>query len=162
MITLGKLSGVELMSSTAYSIPPLVTMVNGNETASFNLVINLDYLLTNPSKKFALGVGISSTQRKSNPLLNTAIIVVETAMMVPTANFTTSAAPTNVKMITFSNSSLFAASYKWDFGDASAVSTDKSPIHTYAASGTYSVTLKATGVAGSINKSIKTVVITVP
>jgi PKD repeat protein len=34
--------------------------------------------------------------------------------------------------------------YKWDFGDKSATSADKSPKHTYSANGTYTVCLTAT------------------
>lgn len=39
-------------------------------------------------------------------------------------------------------------SWSWDFGDGT-VSTEQNPTHTYAASGTYSVTLIATNVIGS-------------
>nr|WP_262895660.1 PKD domain-containing protein [Marivirga atlantica] len=46
--------------------------------------------------------------------------------------------------VTFTNTSLNAESYTWDFGDGST-STEESPVHTYAEEGTYSVTLTATG-----------------
>jgi PKD repeat protein len=48
------------------------------------------------------------------------------------------------------------ASWKWTFGDGSSVnSTLQNPVHTYAAPGTYNVTLKATNAVGS-NTTIKT------
>jgi PKD repeat protein len=44
--------------------------------------------------------------------------------------------------VSFDNTSLYADSYVWDFGDG-ATSTEISPAHTYAADGTYTVTLTA-------------------
>jgi len=48
----------------------------------------------------------------------------------------------------FQNNSQFATSYTWDFGDG-GTSSDVSPAHTYAAAGTYTVTLTATGDCGT-------------
>jgi len=48
----------------------------------------------------------------------------------------------------FANSSKFANSYKWDFGDGSAISTEENPEHTYTAVGTYTVKLTATNEKG--------------
>ena len=45
--------------------------------------------------------------------------------------------------VTFTNNSTNSTSYMWDFGDGST-STDKDPVHTYAAEGDYTVTLTAT------------------
>jgi len=45
--------------------------------------------------------------------------------------------------VTFSNTSLSAKTYQWDFGDGSAVETSMSPSHTYAQPGTYTVQLIA-------------------
>lgn len=49
--------------------------------------------------------------------------------------------------VTFTNNSTNAGSYSWDFGDAS-ISSLQNPVHTYAASGNYNVTLIATTAAG--------------
>ncbi|MCB0397095.1 MAG: PKD domain-containing protein [Flavobacteriales bacterium] len=40
-------------------------------------------------------------------------------------------------------------SWEWNFGDGSAVSTQQNPSHTYAAPGTYNVSLKATNANGN-------------
>lgn len=48
----------------------------------------------------------------------------------------------------FANSSKFANSYKWDFGDGSAISTEENPEHTYTVVGTYTVKLTATNEKG--------------
>ncbi len=42
--------------------------------------------------------------------------------------------------------------YVWDFGDGES-STEQNPVHTYAQSGTYSVTLTVTGKGGTANTS---------
>ena len=51
-------------------------------------------------------------------------------------------------MVTFTNASLNADTYSWDFGD-SVLSTQNSPSHTYAADGTYDITLTARNSGGS-------------
>jgi PKD repeat protein len=58
--------------------------------------------------------------------------------------------------VTFTNSSSTGSgSYtsSWDFGDGSALSTDKSPNHTYAAAGSYKVCLTIKDSASSCNSS---------
>jgi len=45
--------------------------------------------------------------------------------------------------VTFTNTSLAAKTYQWNFGDGSAVDTSMSPSHTYASPGTYTVQLIA-------------------
>ncbi|MDD4969306.1 MAG: PKD domain-containing protein [Paludibacter sp.] len=48
----------------------------------------------------------------------------------------------------FVNTTKFANSYLWNFGDGSATSTLEQPTHTYTAVGTYNVTLKGTNEKG--------------
>ena len=45
--------------------------------------------------------------------------------------------------VTFTNTSKYADTYEWDFGDSTAVSTQVNPIHTYAEPGAYKVKLIA-------------------
>jgi len=71
------------------------------------------------------------------------------------ANFTFSKSALNVS---FSNTSSNGNKYIWNFGDAQ-ISTSKNPTHTYAASGTYNVSLKSMdttmgGCVDSITRSI--------
>ena len=42
-----------------------------------------------------------------------------------------------------------ALTYQWDFGDGTLNSTDQNPVHTYAAGGTYNVTLTVSNSAGT-------------
>jgi PKD repeat protein len=48
----------------------------------------------------------------------------------------------------FTNTTIGATSYSWDFGDKTT-STDKDPVHVYATSGSYTVTLTATNEGGT-------------
>ena len=49
----------------------------------------------------------------------------------------------NTDTVSFSNESIAASTYEWDFGDDSEVSTDESPSYTYTAAGDYTVTMTA-------------------
>ncbi|HRI62257.1 MAG TPA: PKD domain-containing protein, partial [Saprospiraceae bacterium] len=63
----------------------------------------------------------------------------------PVASFNNSA---NDLTVAFTNKSLDAVTYAWDFGDGNT-STEEHPIHTYTAAGIYTVKLIATNTAGS-------------
>ena len=61
----------------------------------------------------------------------------------PIASFTVSSTSVNVdEIVSFSNTSIDAYRYEWDFGDGSTA-TYSSPKHTYTIAGTYTVTLTA-------------------
>ena len=65
----------------------------------------------------------------------------------PLAFFTFAADVDNAQLILFTNETDGGDTYSWDFGDASAASTEVSPSHEYAA-GTYTVKLTATNAGG--------------
>lgn len=64
------------------------------------------------------------------------------------ASFQYEVSATNFAEVTFTNFSQNASSYEWDFGDGNT-STEKDPVHTYAAEGTYTVELTASNADGS-------------
>lgn len=67
----------------------------------------------------------------------------------PTVSFTaTNAVGFPALKTVFINSTRFANSYKWDFGDGSDISTLENPEHTYTTVGTYTVKLTATNEKG--------------
>lgn len=76
----------------------------------------------------------------------------------PTAGFSSSS---NNATVSFTNTSVNATSYLWNFGDASPISFQQNPNHTYAADGTYTVTLTATNGCGS-NITTHTVTVVTP
>jgi len=72
------------------------------------------------------------------------------ALPLPAADFGYVA---DLLVVTFTNASMYADSYMWDFGDGNT-STDVDPVHTYAAAGSYTVTLEATGDCGTDTYSV--------
>ncbi|MGV8096800.1 MAG: PKD domain-containing protein [Mangrovibacterium sp.] len=161
LIEAGKLpADIKILESDKYFLPASSDMPDGEELAKFTLGVKLDYLLDNYSEGtvFAMGVSISSTARKTNPLYATTIIVINTKMMKPTASFTTKVEGLKV---TFTNTSIMSLGYNWNFGDGSAASTEKSPIYTFSKAGTYTVSLSALGITGEQNKSVASAVISV-
>jgi len=67
----------------------------------------------------------------------------------PTVSFTaTNAVGFPALKTVFANTTKFANSYQWDFGDGSAISTLENPEHTYTVVGTYTVKLTATNEKG--------------
>lgn len=156
------LANTVALPADKFSLPPSVTIAAGENTALFDLRIDLAYLLANPAKKLAVGVSIASSQTNVNPLLKTTIISIDPAIFKPTPEFTSRADAATPRKIVFTNTSLNALSYSWSFGDGSAASAEKSPTYTYANAGTYTVTLTATGITGSADAVQKTATLVVP
>ncbi len=78
------------------------------------------------------------------------------------AAFTSSVAPgTRDATFTFAGSGATPSAYAWTFGDG-ATSTIQNPTHTYAANGTYSVTLAVTGPNGWVHRASADVVAVLP
>lgn len=156
------LANTVALPADQFSLPASVTIPAGATIAPFDLTLNLDYLRANPGKKLAVAVSIASPQTAINPLLRTTVISFDPAILKPTTDFTSKADATTPRKVAFTNTSLNALTYSWDFGDGSATSSDKSPTYTYSKAGTYSVTLTATGITGSVDAVKKTATVTVP
>ncbi len=150
-----------VLPADKYALPASVDVESGSEIATFNLEIDLNYLRSFPDAIFALGVQIGATDVAVNPLLKTKAIVIYTKLLKPVANFTNKADATNAKMMVFTNTSTYGMSYSWNFGNGAASSTEKSPSYTYPAAGTYNVTLTTIGVTGDLDKTTKTLAVTV-
>lgn len=158
MLAAGKLpAGTELLPSGRYDLPSLLNIADGQGHAPFNFSVDLDFLLANLTKKFAIGVSIG-TNSKTVGRNNTAVLLIDPSFLVPTANFTTTVSG---RTVTFSNTSTNGVTYSWNYGDGSAPSTATAASYTYGAAGTYTVTLTATGALGSANPSVKTATVTV-
>jgi len=106
------------------------------------------------------------TTRLNFALLTGAILLIfasckkDPEIVQPVADFT-HVVNGPAKTVTFTNTSTGAEVYSWNFGDGTAVSTEKSPVHIYATGGVYSVVLTAAGESGS-TASVKTVSVDIP
>ena len=98
---------------------------------------------------------VASNSSGGTTVTQSSFIVVDD---VPNAAFTSNS---NVLTSTFNNMSTNATSYSWDFGDGN-VSADANPTYTYAAGGTYSVTLTATNACGSVTTTEEVTVVAAP
>jgi PKD repeat protein len=115
----------------------------------------------NTTKFTPAGAGLSTVSAMVDG--QTVSVPVTVVLRPPVANFTAAprsgTAPLTVRFTDMSKNT--PSSWKWTFGDgSSANSTQKNPVHTYAAAGTYNVALNATNADGS-NSTIKTGYITV-
>lgn len=89
---------------------------------------------------------VSLTATDNNGL--TDVSTMEVPVGFPIASFSFEALKTKV---TFTNGSVNASSYLWDFGDGTT-STEANPVHIFSGEGTYTVTLKA--IDGSDENSV--------
>ncbi len=67
-------------------------------------------------------------------------------LLVPIASFTVSS--TDEGIATFTNTSKYAETFEWDFGDNAGKSTEKNPTYQFKKTDKYVVTLNATGAGG--------------
>jgi formylglycine-generating enzyme required for sulfatase activity len=105
-------------------------------------------------------VTFKATDNGTPPLADSIAIVITVSLGPPKADFSPSVTSGEIPLaVTFTNNSLNATSYAWDFGDGNS-STVASPVYTYMAPGNYIVKLLATGTA--IDSMKKVIVVTRP
>ncbi len=81
------------------------------------------------------------------------VMALSSCVKSPLSDFMVTQSPAIVgEQVYFENFSSHAISYEWNFGDG-ITSNDISPYHAYTSSGTYTVTLTATGKNGEVSSS---------
>jgi PKD repeat protein len=128
-------------TSTPIALTPLVTGTAGG-TWSGTGVTGTTFDPTGLSGSIAVTYTVADTATGCGDS-QTNNIMVDNA--VPVASFTSSIISLTAN---FNNTSTNGTSYLWDFGDT-GTSTLVNPIHTYAAVGTYTVTLTVTNACGT-------------
>lgn len=156
-------TGTQLLPASAYTVPPSVTVASGGSNASFNMAVDLNFLKANLTQKYAVAVGISSGGGKNvdNRYATTVIYLDAAAALTPAASFTTYI-DNATKTVSFLNTSANAVSYSWNYGDGTPAEATVNPLHKYAAAGTYTVTLTATGIPGGAAAAVRTASVIVP
>jgi len=148
----------ELLPADKYTLVPTVTIADGESYKNFNVAVDLNFLLANLTKKYAIGIAVSSSE-KAKGLYATTILYIDPAFLVPVANFTSSV---SAKIASFSNTSTNSNNWSWDYGDGTPMSTDKASPHTYVNAGSYTVKLVTKGALGDFNKSTFSAVVVIP
>jgi PKD repeat protein len=108
----------------------------------------------NPSHTYAAAGTYRATLTVTNDLgsdSTSQVFTVPPAGSMPTAAFTFQASGLQVAFMDASTGS--PTSWQWDFGDGSAGSTERNPVHGYAESGTYTVELTVANASGTSSVS---------
>jgi Domain of unknown function (DUF1735)/PKD domain len=149
----------ELLPADKYSLSATsVNIADGEGYKGFTLALDLNFLLANLTKKYAIAVTVSSNQKAAGSF-STTVVYIDPAFLVPVANFTRTIA---TRTVSFSNTSLNSNAWSWNYGDGSPASTEKALSYTYAASGTYTITLTAKGALGNLNPSTFSSIVIIP
>ncbi|MBC7867674.1 MAG: DUF1735 domain-containing protein, partial [Gloeobacteraceae cyanobacterium ES-bin-316] len=123
----------ELLPADKYSLSATsVNIADGEGYKGFTLALDLNFLLANLTKKYAIAVTVASNQKAAGSF-STTVVYIDPAFLVPVANFTRTIA---TRTVSFSNTSLNSNAWSWNYGDGSAASTEKALPYTYAAAGT--------------------------
>jgi uncharacterized membrane protein len=158
----------ELLPATAYMLPPSVDITNGSVNATFNVSVDLAFLTNSfnatPKKRYAIAITISNSAKSAvvKTALATSVILIDTRQVIPPMPSFSSYVAKDSRTAVFTNTTSNGVSYSWNYGDGSALETTLSPSHLYAAAGTYTVTLTATGIAGSGASVVKTGTVVIP
>lgn len=126
--------------------------IEGTAGTDYQYVDSTSSTSQNPHVKFLVAgiydvTLIATNAGGSDDEVKTDYITVTAASGEPVAAFT--ATPTMLTVQFTDTSSGTITSWIWDFGDGSGTSADQNPSHTYATSGTYTVTLTVNGQGGS-------------
>lgn len=116
---------------------------------------------TNFSSAGTYTVTLTTTGANGTATATQSYVVKPSSTTAPVANFTASPASGTAPLpVTFTDTSTGSvASWSWSFGDG-ATSTAKSPAHTYATVGSYTVKLTVTGTGGTTSVKSSTVTVT--
>ena len=159
LIASGSLEETILLPADKYVAEQTLGLGTGERTASFSVKVDFSFLYENAGQKYAFALQIEGPSVSSD--LGTIIVVIDTQMLIPTIEFSTSVDAVNYKLIYFVNSSKNIASCTWDFGDGTT-STEAAPSHAYEVDGTYQATLTVAGLYGDELTTSAEVVVSPP
>lgn len=136
-----------IIPENKYSFPQQVTIPDGADNAIFNMMIDLDYLATQPDAKLGVAFEIQSNAINVNQKLNLMVLELNTNFIVPTAEFSIAVDEENDKKLIFTNRSSYARECVWDFGDGNVRTTMQDTVqHCYADYKEYKVSMTVKGI----------------
>jgi gliding motility-associated-like protein len=147
--------GADNINPTLITPPPFTTIPwAAGYSASYpidssppiEINVSTGYISGTPTQMGMYIIGVQVDEYRDGVLINS--IVRDFRFMVVDCNIITASSPLsdwicNGLTVNFTNSSVNAATYLWDFGNGSATSTDFEPNYTYPSIGDYTVTLIA-------------------
>lgn len=140
-----------LLPGDKMMVPDVINIPDGAETGTFNLSVDLDFLMSNPRTRYVTGIGMKSSDHDIVKTLNYIVVVIDTRFVVPTVTFTCRVTDDANYVVSFENASEYGFDYQWDFGDGSDIFVGEDPgTHQYPSSGRYDVVLTARGITGDI------------
>lgn len=163
LIEQNKLGEVKTLPPSILDVPSIIVLESGSSNAVFNVVVGLRELKTSETGKYAFAIRIGQNDA-INQSLAVGVIVINTIILEPKADFTASLAGSSTTLYSFQNTSQYwdffsgEDAFTWSFGDGSSDSHEINPQHDFKNSGTYTVTLKVNGPVGDnavISKDIK-------
>ena len=145
------------------SNPLTITFTNTSTDAvsySWNFGDGTNSISENPIHTYAQSGTyiVSLTVQNINSVLDTVTKNI-TVLADPVADFTYEVNAVDPLTIEFTNTSTDAVSYSWDFGDGTPPDTTANPIHTYAQSGAYIVSLTVQNAANVPNTKTETITV---
>jgi len=151
------LTDTEILPADKYDISITeLEMAAGADHAVFNISVDFAFLKQHAPQKYAFAISISSSAQETNPNLGTVVVLIDTKILIPKAQFTAQPDDMDSKKIAFKSGSTFALAYAWNFGDGQT-STEENPVHAYETAGDYNVELTVTGLCGDTNSFQQTV-----
>lgn len=144
------LDGIQMLGEAIITIEALPqinlgidTAICKNETITLNAGSFTEYLWNDGTTAQTINVDLEGTYSVSVTDNNNCVNADEITISVNPLAISDFTFTENNLEISFSNNSLNASTYIWEFGDSNT-STDVNPVYTYLSSGEYNVTLTAT------------------
>ena len=145
-------------TSTGTPSPSTWTWDFGDGTANSSL--------QHPTHTFAtagtFAVGLTVTNSRGSSTTSTAVTVVNAPLAAFTRTPASGVVPLSVAFTDISTGRPAPTTWRWDFGDATPVSTDRNPTHVYRSTGTFTVALTVTSANGTSTVSQQVAVLPVP
>ncbi len=145
----------ELLPTAVMEIPSMIKIPDGAELGTFELSVDLDFLMSHPKSRYVTGIKLNEADCNISDNLRYMIIEINTRFIVPDVSFTCKVTDDTNYIVDFTNNSEYGIDYSWDFGDGTSAFSGTNPgSHQYPTTGNYVITLSAHGITGDVFKHV--------